>query len=101
MRRGRTVLAELDPRFVCPSDLLCRPNCGGLCALTLFRWPEGQLESCLGDVRAIRVWVPFWFCRPLDCCAGCGRYRRAHALCVETLLCKPHLCRHAGGIYDR
>jgi len=37
------------------------------------RRPAGQLESCLDDVRVVRVRLSVRICRSVDCGAACGR----------------------------
>ena len=101
VRCRRTVLAALGRHLDRPGDLLRRPNAVRLCAVALFRRTARQLEPGLDHVCAVRVRLPVRIRRPFDRRAACGRYRRADALRVATILRKLPLYGHPEGICGR
>ena len=84
--------------LIVPAIFFVGQSLGGLRAVALSRRPARQLESGLGDVRAVRVRLFVRFRWPFDCGAARGRHRRARALRVETVLREPALCRQPDGV---
>ncbi len=84
--------------LIVPAIFFVGQTSGRLFAVALFRRPARQLEPRLDHVCAVRIRLSVRVRWPFNCGAACGRYRRAHALRVETVLREPTLCRQPDGV---